>query len=178
MMEIEYTLAENDMFALAKCRLIYMPGLRQRQVRQRVGVTLFISAIALVAWFFFVQTTVAFILAALALLIYSLYPTYQEIRLKQLVSATYRNEKSKKHLSKHVLSAAPDGLTEKSEAREISTSWERLDKVIVTPTHCFISADRSFSIVIPKEHLSLGNYDEFIQALNSFMSAHKPEKAN
>jgi hypothetical protein len=172
-MEIEYSLIEDDMFALAKCRLSYMPALRQRQERLRMGYTLGLSVLAVLAWALLPDKIIAFALAAVAIVVFSLFPSYQQYRLRQIVTSAYRDEEKRKRLSKTSLTASADGLLEKSAMGNSLFLWNKLDKVVVTPTHAFISVDHSFTIVIPKNRTTLGNYDDFIQAMNSFMTADK-----
>jgi len=178
-MEIVYSLVEEDMFALAKCRLSYMPALRRTQERLRMGYTLGLSVFALAAWALLPEKIIAFALAGLAVLAFSIFPSYQETRLRRIVNNAYQDEEKRKRLSKTSLIASADGLQEKSEIGETLFLWDKLDIVIVTPTHAFISVGRSFTIVIPKERMSLGDYDEFIQAMNGYMTENKngaPEK--
>jgi hypothetical protein len=161
------------MFALAKCRLIYMPALRRRQERLRLGYTIGLSIIALGTWILSSEKIIAFALVALAILVFSFFPSTQEARLHRLVASAYQDEEKRKRLSETTLIASPEGLQERSEMGETTFLWDKLDKVIITPTHAFISANRSFIIVIPKKRVSRGNTDDFIQALNGFMSGKK-----
>src|SRR5450759_932428 len=169
-MEIKFNLTEEDMFALSKCRLSYMPALRRRQERLRLGYTVGLSIIALGMWILSSEKIIAFSLAALAVLVFSFFPFIQEARLHRLVLSAYKDEEKRKRLSETSLIASQEGLQERSAMGETLFLWDKLDKVIVTPTHAFISANRSFTIVIPKERVSLGDYDDFIQAINGFMS--------
>ena len=79
----------------------------------------------------------------------------------------YREGSNRSSLGKQRLRIEDDVLVEISDYRETRTKWAGVEKIESTDSYTFVYTGSVMAIVIPKESVTSGDYDQFVDALRS-----------
>jgi len=163
-MEIEYELREADIIAFTQYRLRHGHGKRNPVLVRRLAYLGGFTIMAFGSWLLLHDIILLISFLALAIISFVLYPTYFDWLIRRKVTNTYRDPKNSATLAPRILSANSEGLVEKSGMGEIKVKWEVIDDLELTPTHAFISIQNVPSIVVPKDRISSGDFQSFVNA--------------
>ncbi len=171
LVEIEYALDESDIVALAKYKLRHTPTLRRRMLILRLGYLIGFTAMSLGIWLLYRDTIILVTLLGLTIISLS-FPLYHDWRLRSNVYQTYRDAKNRAALDVRTLRATSEGLEEKSSFGETKVRWNTIDRITITPSYTFMSVIvQGYSVVIPKNQVRSGNYDEFVNACLNYQQS-------
>lgn len=162
-MEIEYVLTEDDLLAFNLYRLLLKRGRHDPILIRRFAYLAGFSFIALGTWLLGSQAIIPITFLSMAFLSFILYPIYFNWSVRRKVSATYRDPNNSAMFAPHLLRATSEGLEEKSGVGEMKVKWEVVDGITITTTHVFISIQNTPSVVIPKDHISRGDFQSFLK---------------
>jgi hypothetical protein len=158
-MEIQYSVTESDVLALARFRLQKMPSIRRRMRIRRFGYSVGFAALALGLWLVYGDITIP--------LIFFLSPFYADWRLNSAIARQYQDAKARGILET-TLRATPDGLEQSTILGDSKAKWESIDDVVITPMHTFMSiVSQGWSLVIP-EKVVTGNYQQFVATCRTY----------
>jgi len=164
-MEIEYMLNEADVIAYWEYHADHSPSTQRFRQRERFGTALALlltgSVITITQ-----QGPLAILVFAVAAMIWILVtPTYLRWHHRRRAKELIREGSDRLILGKHRLSIEPDGLRETSNYNETKTRWFAIERIESSSEATFIYITATSAIVIPKQSISDGNYEEFVQAI-------------
>lgn len=165
-MEIEYYVGEHDLVAFSVYHTNRSPSLRrqQRVAQLIVGlVWLGIGTLQLLSREVF-WAAVAFLIGILFIV---LWPSLRKRSHRNSATKLYREDSNRSSLGKQRLRIEDDVLVEITEYQETWTKWAGIEKIESTDSYTFIYTGSVMGIVIPKESVTSGDYDEFVDALRS-----------
>ncbi len=168
-MEIEYSLTEADILALMQFRLQHSKGRRNPVTVRRWAYLAGFGLVALGSLILGKDVVLSVVFLVLAVAFFLLYPLYFNRLIRRKVSQTYRDEKMRASLSSRTLKATDEGLEEKSELGEMKVKWLLVDGIYPTSTHVFISVQKNLSIIIPRDRLSSGDIESFLQSCQNHL---------
>jgi hypothetical protein len=164
-MEIAYTLNESDILALTKYRMQHVPSVRHRLRLRRFGYLIGFTLLAFGVWFLGYGTILGAMFLAFAVTLFLFYPVYLEWTVRRSIHKTYQDAKMQASLAMRTLRVTSEYLEEISSFGEARIKWNVIDNITSTPTHTFVTVvSEPPSLIIPRERISAGNYDEFIVA--------------
>ena len=169
-MEIKYALNEADILALSRHRLQNMPTLHRRMQIRHFGYPIGFTLMAFGLWLLYRDSILLIILLGSAIISFLFFPIYYDWRLRRSVSQKYQDAKVRATLAERTLRATNEGLEEISDLGESKSNWNTIDGVTITPTYTFMSAiGVGYSLVIPRNQVRVGNYDEFVNACRDYI---------
>jgi hypothetical protein len=172
-MEIEYTPIESDLVALARHQIAVSPVVQQRLRRLHLGYVIGFSLLAVGAYFVLPDRLVSLAFAASASLALFAYPYFSRWRLRRSLPSIVRQKATPASYSARRLRALPDGLEQITEETQSKVGWRTVDAVFETAEYAFLSIDGTYSVVIPRDRLSAGDYSEFMDVLREYrVTAH------
>jgi hypothetical protein len=168
-MEIQYSLTEADIFELMQYRFrqysIHKNPIMVKRILYLIGfIFLAFGSILLTK-----DNTLFFTFMLLAFILFFFYPTFFYWNLKKKVSSRYRDEKMRASLAKRSLFVSEDSLVEKSSLGETKIYWQSITKLDVTPAYTFISIQGVPSMLIPKDRVSMEDYEGFIAECRKYV---------
>ena len=170
-MEIEYTLTESDVLALAKFRIQHVPRLRRGQWVRHLGysVGLALIGLGLLALREFLLSAICLLLA---LLWVPFFPRYRDWVLRRRIHKMYQNEKLHATLESTTMRITDEGLVEESPLGESRLKWHAIDDITRTPTHIFVTVAGIPSVVVPSDRVIAGDHERFFdECMNRVQSA-------
>lgn len=75
-------------------------------------------------------------------------------------------------LGTHELELTEDGIIERSEVGEHKTTWQGIERIISTTEHTFVYVSALMAQVIPRNAVTEGDYDAFVDALRMQYGRH------
>jgi hypothetical protein len=168
-MEIQYSLTEADIFELMQYRLRQAPLYKNSFMGKRILYLIGFLFLAFGSILITNDDILFFTFMLLAIILFFFYPTFFNWNLKKKVSAKYRDEKMRASLAKRLLFVSEDSLVEKSDFGEIKIYWQSITKLDVTPAYTFISIQGVPSMLIPKDHVCMGDYEGFMAECRKYV---------
>ena len=168
-MEIQYSLTEADIFELMQYRIRLAPIHKNPIMINRIVYLIAFVFLAFGSILIAKDSTLLFTFMILAIILFFFYPTFFNWNLKKKVAATYRDEKMRASLATRSLFVFDDGLLEKSGLGEIKIKWASITKLDVTPAYSCISIQGIPSMMIPKDRVSLGDYESFMAECRKYV---------
>lgn len=169
-MEIVYDLTVADIIALAKYRT-ENSSIWQRRIRiARYSYLVGFLILALGARLYGNNLVLCLVFVLMAVLFFSLYPAYRSWQIQKTTRQAYRDEAKRKTLASRILRTSAEGLEEESSFGSILVRWSSVDQIAQTSTHTFLSFEKVPSLVIPKDRIQQGSYQEFVQSMQDWKS--------
>ncbi len=167
-MEIEYSLTEADITALVECRLKSSQRIRKRFKRARYSLFtgFLLMAIGSISLQMGLVLPIVFVVFAIGF--FAFYPTFQLWQARRAVSRTYHDEKNRRTLDSRTLRISEEGLEEESFMGKILVKWFLIEQIFTTADRTILFIQDDPSLVIPKVNISVGNYDEFVEAIQTY----------
>jgi hypothetical protein len=161
-MEIQYSLTEADIFELMQYRFRHSSIHKNPIIVKRILYLIGFIFLAFGSILLTKDIALFFTFMILAIILFFFYPTFFNWNVKKKVAAIYRDEKMRASLDKRSLFVSEDSLVEKSGFGEIKIYWQSITKLDVTPAYTFISIQGVPSMLIPKDRVSMGDYEGFM----------------
>ena len=164
---LRYSTTIEDLVAFNRFHNLHSP----RLIRQRRLVTVLLPVAALIAvsvmailsrdlWsFFFPFLFIIFYIAFLR----RAYGKAFDNKVRRL----YSEGKNRAALGAHRLSIDEDGLTSETEVSSSTISFKGIEKIESSPTHTFIYMSAMSAMVIPKDSVTEGDYENFFAQLRA-----------
>ena len=169
-MEIEYSLDESDLIALANYQIENSPVVRKRFKARRFAYLIGFSILAAGTYFLSLPLILPFIFATMGALWFILYPLYAKWQTQKNIPRIVRSQMRPSSVGGRRLKATAEGLEQISEAGESRVNWNVVDPIIESPEHAFISIERNIAIIIPRSKIKKNSYDEFMNAFRLYQS--------
>jgi hypothetical protein len=144
-------------------------------VKQNIRLTRWTSAVLVIALTFAALTFVtddsmalsAKVFGALVggVFMFVVVPHLTRWNLRVQMRKILREGRNKSVVGEHELEILDEGLLERTEYNETKSSWAGIERVVSTPQYTFIYITSVSAHVIPRESVSEGDYDAFIQEL-------------
>lgn len=170
---LRYSTTIEDLVAFNRFHNLHSP----RLMRQRRLVTVILPVAALISvsvmailtrdlWsflfpFFFIILYVAFLRRA--------YGKDFDKKVRRL----YSEGRNRAALGPHRLSIDEDGITSETEVSSSTVSFKGIEKIETSPTHTFIYMSAISAMVIPKDAVTEGNYENFVAQLRTKWEARR-----
>jgi hypothetical protein len=169
-MELEYSLDESDLIALANYQVGNSPVVRKRFKARRAAYLIGFSFLAVGAYFISMPLIIPISLAASGVLWFILYPLYAKWYTQKNIPRIVRSQMRPSSLGKHKLKATIEGLEQISEAGESKVKWIVVDNIIENSGHTFISIEKNFAIIVPRFKIEKSYYEEFMNIFRLYQS--------
>ena len=169
-MEIEYSLDESDLIALANYQIENSPVIRKRLKAKRFGYLIGFSFLAVGTYLISYPAIIPISFAVLGILWFALYPLYAKWSAHRKLPRIVRSQMTPSSIGIHKLIATSDGLEQISEAGSSKVKWNIVDKVIENSDHTFISIEENLTIIIPRFKIEKSSYEEFMNAFRLYQS--------
>ncbi len=169
-MEIEYSLDEFDLIALADYQAKNSPVLRKRFRARRLAYLVAFSFLAVGSYFLSMPVTIPISFAALGVLFFILYPLYTKWSIQRNIPRIVRDQMRPSSLGQRKLKATTEGLEQISEAGQARVKWNVVDNVIENPGHTFISIEKNLAIIVPRSKIEKSSYEEFMNTFRLYQS--------
>lgn len=101
-----------------------------------------------------------------AIVLFLVYPAMFRKRFAKNIRQLYAERGSKGVLGLHSLEIDDNGLLVKTDCNEVKSSWNTLDRIVSTDTHTFIYINANAAIILPRQTIVEGDYDNFVAELN------------
>jgi hypothetical protein len=166
-MEVQFSLDEADLTALAKFRMRHSPAFRRRYRIGWVGVPLGFGFTGLVLYVVFSLKSPALYLVGFGLFFLVFYPYYYRWLVGRTMRKIVSARGNPKALGKRTLRVTPQGL-EMVGASTFKTSWDRVTGIEVNPVHAFLALDGEYAIVLPRSSLGDETFQHLVETIRKF----------
>ena len=170
-MNIEYSVQESDLVALANYQVRQSPLVPQRVRRKRIAYALSFGLVSVGTYLSFPDTPFPIAFALLALLSLLLYAPLARRQLQATIPRLVRARMTASSLGWRRLRALPDGLEQESPTAQSKVIWSVVGPLERTATHAFVSIDGVYSVVIPVERVTMGDLTSFGETMAQFTKA-------
>jgi len=170
-MEIEFALDKTDLITLSRFQADRSPKLHNRLRKRRIAYVVGFLLLALGTYLLSSQTILPLAFAALAAISALLFPVYSRWLVQRRIRQIVQERATPASVAKRKLRATSEGLEEFTEQAEGKIKWSLIDGIEATQTHAFISVDGLYSLMIPRERVSAGDYDKFVQTVRSHIES-------
>jgi len=164
-MEVQYTLDEADLTALAKFRMSNSPAFRRRYRMGWIGVPLGFGLTGLVLYVLFSLKSPALYLVGFGLFFLVFYPYYYRWLVGRTMRKIVNARSNPKALGKRTVRVTPEGLEMLGGASKIKTSWDRISGIEVNPVHAFVAVDGEYAIVLPRSSLGDETFQRLLETI-------------
>jgi hypothetical protein len=169
-MEIEYSLDESDLIALANYQAENSPIVRKRLKVKRIGYLIGFSFLAAGTYITSFPAVIPVSFAVLGILGFILYPLYAKWSTHRNIPRLVRSRMRPSSIGIHKLKATTDGLEQISDAGTSKVKWNIVDNVIENSDHTFISIEENLAIIIPRFKIKKSSYEEFMNVFRHYQS--------
>ena len=160
-MEVEFTLDEADLVALARHHMEHSPAIRRRYRILWIGVSLGIGLMGMLLYAFLSLKAPALYLGAFAAFFLVFYPYYYRWLVGRTLRKIVNARLNPKAFAARTLRATPEGLELVSAGSKMAKPWDHISGVEVTLDRVFVAVDGEYTIVLPRRRLG----DEPFQSL-------------
>lgn len=167
-MEVQFTLDEADLTALAKFRMSHSPAFRRRYRMGWIGVPLGFGLSALVLYVFFSLKSPALYLVGFGLFFLVFYPYYYRWLVGRTMRKIVSAHGNPKALGKRTIRVTPQGLETVGGASKSKTSWDRVSGIEVNPVHAFVAVDGEYAIVLPRTSMGDEAFHHLVEGIRKF----------
>lgn len=170
-MEIEFGLREEDILAFSEYHTDHSPSVQRSVQRQRVLFPSFLFILGIYLMWREGDWLIGIIFFPILLLIMAVwfiwFPKRFKYNYRQAAIKLYRERGNEGVLGAHRLRIESDGLYEACSSGEGKTYWTAIQGIESTETHTFIYSGSVKAIIIPRQAVTRGEYDQFVQAVRS-----------
>lgn len=167
-MEIEYSLDEADLIALAQYQIQHSSEAKRRFQNRRWVYAISFFLIAIGIYLGFHELFLPLVFVSLAILSYAFFPLYiQQITQNHIKKIVHERMRPTSLMSRK-LRALPDGLEQSMENAESKVGWDLVDKVDPSPRYTFISIEGTYSVIIPNDKIDKKTYAEFMAVIRTY----------
>jgi len=170
-MEIQFSLDEADLHALAEHQIRRSPLIPQRIRRRQIAYVVGFALLAIGTYLSGPERPVSYVFALLALLFLLLYPPLARRRITASIPSLVRAKMTESSLGERRLRAVPDGLEQLSQNSQSKVVWQLVGPVETGAAHLFISIDGIYSVVIPTDRITSGDIASFVEAVAKYGKA-------
>jgi hypothetical protein len=167
-MEVQFTLDEADLTALAKFRMRHSPAFRRRYRIGWVGVPLGFGLTGLVLYVFFSLKSPALYLVGFGLFFLVFYPYYYRWLVGRTMRKIVSVRSNPKALGRRRVRVTPQGLEMVGGGSTVKTSWDRVSGIEVNPVHVFVAVDGEYAIVLPRSSLGDETFQRLMETIRKF----------
>jgi hypothetical protein len=169
-MEIEYSLDESDLIALANYQVENSLVVRKRFKARRLAYLIGFSFLAAGAYFLSMPSIIPISFAASGTLWFILYPLYAKWYAQKNISRIVRSQMRPSSIGKHKLKATAEGLEQISEAGESKVKWNVVDNIIENSEHTYISIELNLAIIVPRFKIENSDYEKFMNTFRLYQN--------
>ncbi len=152
-MEVEFTLDEADLVALARHHMELSPATRRRYRIRWIGASLGMALVGMLLYVFLSLRAPALYLGAFAVFFLVFYPYYYRWLVGRTMRRIVKARLNPKVFAPRTLRATPEGLELVGAGSKIAKSWDRISGIEVTSERAFVAVDGEYVIVLPRRHL-------------------------
>jgi len=167
-MEIEFSLKEADLVALARHQIRHSPVVEERIRKRRWFYPIAFGMLALGIYLISQQWLFPTLLIAVSILSYIFFPQYFEWMVERRLERIVERGKTSSSLARRKLRVTAEGLEQIMENAESKVTWPLINAIDTTSTHTFVSIEGTYSVVIPKDNLESGSHDEFVARMREY----------
>jgi hypothetical protein len=166
MVEIQYTLREQDLIAFSEHEVKADSPLNKQVKRNSTTIPGILCTIALVYWFYFEDVLTAFYVGVVGVAWGLLAPLYfrRDFRLK--VRRQFSDEDLKRILGPYKLRVEKKALVEISPQGETRILWKDILRLELTKKYAFIYLDAHEALIVPLEKMSHRDIVEFADLID------------
>jgi hypothetical protein len=164
-MEVEFSLDESDLVALARHHMEHSPGSHRRYRIRWIGASLCIGLAGVLLYAFFALKSPALYLGAFAAFFLVFYPYYYRWLVGRTMRRIASARQNPKAFAPRTLRATPEGLELISAGAKTTRTWGRVTGIEVTPERTFVAIDGEYAIVLPRLGLGDENYQRLIETI-------------
>jgi hypothetical protein len=166
-MEVEFTLEEADLVALARHHMEHSRAMRRRYRIRWIGISLGIGLMGAVLYTFLSLRAPALYLGAFAVFFLVFYPYYYRWLVGRTMGKIVSARLNPKAFAPRTLRATPEGLELVSADSKMAKGWERISGVEVTMDRAFVAVDGEYTIVLPRRRLGDEPFQSLIKTIRS-----------
>jgi len=164
-MEVEFTLNEADLVALARHHMEHSPALLRRYRIRWIGVSLGLGILGVVLYAFLSLRAPALYLGAFAAFFLVFYPYYYRWLVGRTMGKIVKARLNPKAFAPRTLRATPEGLELVGAGSKMVKGWDHVSGVEVTPDRAFVAFDGEYSIVLPRRCLESETFQDLIETI-------------
>ena len=169
MNELEYVVREKDLILFNESQYVDSPGVKIALRRHQVMFPAMISLMALFMWFYYQTALVSIGIMGVAILWSLVSPWTIRQGLRRQTRRLYSEEDKKKILGVNRLCAERKVLIEASQDGETTIDWGSILRVVKTKKHAFIYTDVDAALIVPRDTVTKGDFDQFVQIVEKRM---------
>jgi len=167
-MEVEFTLEEADLVALARHHMEHSPAIRRRYRIRWIGVSLAMVLMGVVLYAFLSLRAPALYLGAFAAFFLVFYPYYYRWLVGRTMGKIVNARLNPKAFAPRTLRATSEGLELVSAGSKMAKGWDRVSGVEVKMDRAFVAVDGEYTIVLPRRRLGDVPFQSLIETIRSF----------
>lgn len=166
-MEIIYTLAEDDLITLAEFQIEKLERLQKQSRSRRILYPLGFSLLALGTLLKADNLILPIIFGLFALISFFLAPMFLTWLAHRRLPQIVKSKMTSTSIGERKISANEIGLQYKSGELYSEVPWSIVNDISDTPSHVFIAIDNIFSLVIPKSEVDENELNNFIALIRN-----------
>lgn len=167
-MDIEFALSRDDLITLAHYQMQHSSHVQRTAVKLRWGYAVGFLLLALGMFLLFPDSFLGIGFGLLAVLLAIFYPFIHRQRIKRHVEQTVDRKSRPESFAKRKVRVTAEGIEEVSDNATSKMKWSLVDWIDITPDNTFISIGNQNAVIIPRQSVTEGNYDQFITSLRAF----------
>jgi len=167
-MEVEFTLEEADLVALARHHMEHSPAIRRRYRIRWIGVSLAMVLMGVALYAFLSLRAPALYLGAFAAFFLVFYPYYYRWLVGRTMGKIVNARLNPKAFAPRTLRATSEGLELVSAGSKMAKGWDRVSGVEVKMDRAFVAVDGEYTIVLPRRRLGDVPFQNLIETIRSF----------
>ncbi|MGB2896396.1 MAG: YcxB family protein [Anaerolineales bacterium] len=164
-MEIKFSLAEPDLFALAEFQVEMSVALRKQTRLRRILYPLSFGLLALGALIVADDLLLPIMFGLMAVLSFLLAPALFEWLYRRRLPQVVRQKMSSTSLGYRSLTANESGLQQRAGELYSEVPWSLVQEIAETPNHIFVAIDGVYSVIIPRSEVTAEELNCFIGLL-------------
>lgn len=169
MLEIEYEFREKDLIHYNEKQLDNSPDVQKKFRQNRLIVPGIITIIGLFYWSYYGDKYSALYVILLGVAWAFIVPLVLRWDLRRQVLINYTDKEKLAMFGPYKLTIEPKALVEKSPSGKNRMEWKELLRVEQDEQYAYIYVDVGTALIIPKETVTKGNLDEFINQANDMI---------
>ncbi len=166
-MEVEFTLDEADLVALARHHMELSPAIRRRYRMRWIGASLGMGLIGALLYAFLSLKAPALYLGAFAVFFLVFYPYYYRWLVGRTMRRIVKARLNPKVFAPRTLRATPEGLELIGAGSKMAKSWDHISGVEETLDRVFIAVDGEYVIVLPRRRLGDETSQRWVETIRT-----------
>ncbi len=168
-MDVEFTLDESDLTALARHHMERSPVARRRYRIRWIGASLSIGLAGILLYVFLSLKAPALYLGAFAAFFLASYPYYYRWLVGRTMRKIVSARMNPKAFGVRTLRATSEGLESDNAGAKTTMAWDRVSGIDVTPDRAFVAIDGAYAIVLPRLRLGEEAYQRLIGVIRTHL---------